>query len=269
MVKYCSSAPLTLIPWTGWSLDCWSLSSLSVHYPFLFCPSSAHWRARIQRWVWAAGSGCQWQTEKLSQLPFRHLDIMNLDNMVGILSEPGAALWPQPTAGFSPLSADSGTQESTSKCSPGTHNRSMAKKVLAILFNYQRLVDRFWVTESIVPQCCMFPLWTLVTLYTKISDNNFCICHNGNNNSSKKTVSTKSHWDKIKKNITVSKTYCTLLKRKKKTQQSCYICKTPREILSFSANKLCLLYHINGMCFYFLMGTWMWLMCAGQSVIDF
>lgn len=57
---------------------------------------------------------------------------MDPDNIVEILAELGAAVPCQLIADNSPLSTDSGSQESKMKCTPVTHRRNMAKKALDI-----------------------------------------------------------------------------------------------------------------------------------------
>lgn len=89
------------------------------------CPSSAHWHAD-----WGGGGrnvASALQHALGGWASCRSWIQVDPYNMVGILPEPGAALWCQLTAGFSLLLADSGSQESKSKYTPVTQKISMAK----------------------------------------------------------------------------------------------------------------------------------------------
>lgn len=71
---------------------------------------------------WLRFSEVCWEAEPLTSQTIR-VD----PDIVGIPPESGGALWRQPTAGFSPLLADSWSQECKSKCAIMTHMRIMTK----------------------------------------------------------------------------------------------------------------------------------------------
>lgn len=85
-----------------------------------FCPSIAHWSTRLERgWAqmaWLSDTSVNQATGCILTIWSRSFQIL-------------AHLWCQLTAGFSPLSADSGSQTSKRKCTSVTYKKCMPKKI--------------------------------------------------------------------------------------------------------------------------------------------